>query len=252
MIILFKTIEKNSIAICFVSRWRPHTLFSSVVFPESCKPTSPETNVLTNLFDQAIGVVGVPIKHSLTRMHRILWTASMHAILRRMLSLLSSVLFSIPLPWKFSIPRSLEIALQSGLNLVETLLVKHEKQGFFCAVDAVVVSQIRDLLHSTRVYLSDKLLGLENKRQKTSFIWWLNTLKSSAVIQRRTWTMFCVNLYQQSISQSHVWEILKRNCGQGNLAVVPLGKCLREVFIGHIPCHSTSDCSCRQKDQTGA
>ena len=145
-------------------------MFSSVVFPESCKPTSPETNVLTDLFDQTIGVVGVPIKHSLTRMHRILWTASMHAILRRMLSLLSSVLFSIPLPWKFSIPRSLEIALQSGLNLVETLLVKHEKQGFFCAVDAVVVSQIRDLLHSTRVYLSDKLLGLENKSQKTSFI----------------------------------------------------------------------------------
>ena len=141
-------------------------------------------------------------------MHRILWTASMHAILRRMLSLLSSVLFSIPLPWKFSIPRSLEIALQSGLNLVVNLTCQTWEAGLFCAVDAVVVSQIRDLLHSTRVYLSDKLLGLENKRQKTSFIWWLNTLKSSAVIQRRTWTMF----YQQSLS--HVWEMFKRNCGQ--------------------------------------
>ena len=146
----------------------------------------------------------------------------------------------------------LKLPFSQDSILLLTSLVKHEKQGFFCAVDAVVVSQIRDLLHSTRVYLSDKLLGLENKRQKTSFIWWLNTLKSSAVIQRRTWTMFCVNLYRQSISQSHVWEILKRNCGQGNLAVVPLGKCLGEVFIGHIPCHSTSDCSCRQKDQTGA
>ena len=131
MIILFKTIEKNSIAICFVSRWRPHTLFSSVVFPESCKPTSPETNVWTNLFDQTIGVVGVPIKHSLTRMHRILWTASMHAILRRMLSLLSSVLFSIPLPRKFSIPRSLEIALQSGLNLVVNLTCQTWEAGLF-------------------------------------------------------------------------------------------------------------------------
>ena len=102
----------------------------------------------------------------------------------------------------------LKLPFSQDSILLLTSLVKHEKQGFFCAVDAVVVSQIRDLLHSTRVYLSDKLLGLENKRQKTSFISWLNTLKSSAVIQRRTWTMF----YQQSLS--HVWEMFKRNCGQ--------------------------------------
>ena len=139
--------------------WRPHTLFNSVVFPESCRPTSPETDLLINKHStvQARFVpIWTPMKHSLTRMQRILWTASMHAILRSKLSLLSSVLFSIPLPRKFSIPCSLDIVFKVGVKW-SILLVKHEKQGFFRAVDAVVVSQVRDCLHPRRVYLSEEI-----------------------------------------------------------------------------------------------
>ena len=193
------------------------------------------------------------MKHSLTRMHRILWTASMQEILRRMLSLLASVLFSIPLPLKFSIPRSLEIAFnqealtakkitdqdkiclcctciscrfhliyetwKSHLPNMKILLIKHKKQGLFRAVDTVVVSQIWDFLHSSWVHLQcikmkifDETKSLLIKQLTgTSFISLLWTLKSSAVIQRRTYTD-AFHLYVRDTLGDWFWSWCNRKC----------------------------------------
>ena len=181
------------------------------------------------------------MKHSLTRMQRILWTASMHAILRSKLSLLSSVLFSIPLPRKFSIPCSLDIVFKVGVKWL-ILLVKHEKQGFFRAVDAVVVSQVRDCLHPRRVYLSEEIFLLKNSNiplSSQSCTHWRALLWSIGEPGRVS------GFHKHDEKYTKIGKVLL--FFNSHLAVVSLWKRFSEVSVGHIPCHSASHGSWQEK-----